>query len=59
MKGNNTITWCHAQMVQAIETYLNEHVLKDPVIVDAISELKDSYKGSFFEIRIASEEDNG
>jgi len=43
-------------MMQAIETYLNEHVLKTPVKVAAINENKDAYKRGF-EISVEGEDE--
>ena len=38
MKGNNEIRWCHAEMIRAVEYYLNEVQLKEPVSVVGVSE---------------------
>jgi len=43
MKGTNEIVFCAAQMQEAVETFLNEHVLRAPVRVTKIVESGDGF----------------
>ena len=40
MKGNNRIIMCRAEMIRAVEYYLNEVQFKEPVLVAGVTEDK-------------------
>jgi hypothetical protein len=46
MIGKNDLSMNQAEMCNAIQTYLNEHVLKTPVTVTAVNPEKTSGYGS-------------
>jgi len=50
MIGNNEIKLCGAEMNRAVEYYLNEVQLKEPVSVVEVSEIKSI--GSWFIIKV-------
>ncbi len=52
MTGNNTIVMNQTTIQLALETYLNEHVLKSPIKVTGVKADSSSYGGASYSVTI-------